>query len=98
MLGVVSSALTAMSVYIKRGIQARTKDLTTNLIVENLYLSASGEHQYVSGQAESNGTVTYSNTTNQVTSGKTTTNTVRETITRTADDYSVSTGWEDLLP
>lgn len=37
-LGVVSLALNGMSVYLKRGIQAKAKDLTTSLIVKDLYL------------------------------------------------------------
>lgn len=36
-LGIVSMTLTAMSTYLKRGIQARVKDMTTGLIVEDLY-------------------------------------------------------------
>jgi len=106
-LGVVSMALTGMSAYLKRGIQAKTKDLTTRLIARDLYARhLAGEcasladpdcHQYVSGGAASESNTTYNSEVNQATSGNTTSNVITETITRTADERSVQTGWEDYL-
>ena len=98
-LGVVSMALTGMSAYLKRGIQAKTKDLTTSLIVYDLYnrTSADRRHQYVSGGTASESNTTYNSETNQITSGNTTSNVIAETIIRTADERSVQSGWEDYL-
>lgn len=94
-LGVVSMALTGMSAYLRRGIQAKTKDLTTSLIAKDLY--GRGVHQYVSGGAASKSNTTYNSEANQITSGNTTSNVITETITRAADEQSVQTGWEDYL-
>lgn len=94
-LGVVSLALNGMSVYLKRGIQAKTKDLTTRLIARDLY--EKGAHQFVSGQAASESKTTDNSAANQITNGNTTRNVITETITRAADDQSVQSGWEDYL-
>ena len=51
MLSVVYLAISGMQLYLKRGIQARVKDLTTNLMVKDLY--PSGEHQFVAGYSRS---------------------------------------------
>ena len=57
-----------------------------------------GAHQYVSGQATSNATITMNNRVGKITAGRITNSTTNETINRTADDYSVGAGWENLLP
>lgn len=89
-------ALSAMGTYIKRGVQSSTRTMTIRLIAEDLYLR--GAHQYVSGQATSNATITMNNRADKTTAGRITNSATGETINRTADDYSVGNGWEALLP
>lgn len=103
MLSVVYLAIAGMNLYLKRGIQARVKDLTTNLIAKDLPL-AEREHQFVAGNSASDYRVVTNNRMNIATSqdqrtGDTTTVVFPdENVTRRGTDYSVPEGWEDYLP
>jgi len=101
MLSVVYLAIAGMNLYLKRGIQARLKYLTTNLIAKDL---SAGSHQFVAGNSASDYTVVTNSAANIAASqdqrtGNTTTATFAdENVTRRGTDYSVPEGWEDYLP
>lgn len=103
MLSVVYLAIAGMNLYLKRGIQARIKDLTTNLIAKDLPL-AERRHQFVAGNSASDYRVVTNSRMNMATShdqrtGDTTTVIFPdENATRRGTEYSVPEGWEDYLP
>ena len=104
MLSVVCLAIAGMNLYLKRGIQARLKDLTTNLIAKDLYGLAVPSHQFVAGNAASDYTVVTNSkaematSQNQLTGNTDTTIYPDENVTRQGADYGVPEGWEDYLP
>lgn len=101
MLSVVYLAIAGMNLYLKRGIQAKVKDLTTNLIAKDLYGRPMGEthmHQFVAGNARSNSNIETVNTQSRQTTGNITEVDLRENTTRTGQEISVPEGWEDILP
>ena len=107
MLSVVYLAIAGMNLYLKRGIQARVRDLTANLMVKDLYERPMDEprmHQFVAGNAKSDYRVVTNSAANIVTSqdqrtGDMTTVTFPdENVARQGTDYSVPEGWEDYLP
>ena len=102
MLSVVYLAISGMQLYLKRGIQARVKDLTTNLIVKDLY--PSGEHQFAAGYSASDYSVVTNSRANIIalpagSTGAGTEVTVSniEVTDRRGVESSVSEGWEELL-
>lgn len=100
-LGTVFLSLIGMNTYLKRGIQARVKDLTTHFIVQDLYegkAPADQRHQFVAGNSDSNAEVTVASTQVQRTANQQSTEEVSQDITRSANETGVSEGWEDLLP
>lgn len=96
LLGTVFLAITAMNFYLKRGVQARVKDLTVNLIVKDLY--PLGQHQYVAGNAQSDATTKMVSSQSRRTRGSITEVEVIDESTITGNETSVAQGWEDILP
>jgi hypothetical protein len=100
-LGTVFLSLIGMNIYLKRGIQARVKDLTTHLIVKDLYEELAPEgrsHQFVAGNSQSSADITTTSSQTQRTTNQQTTDNFIQGITRSANETSVAEGWEDLLP
>lgn len=97
MLGVVYMAITGMNLYLKRGVQARVKDLTTKLIAEDLY--AQGKHQFAgAGNAQSfSDTRTQSIQSRQATGNITRTALIENTLSG-GEAITVPERWEDILP
>jgi hypothetical protein len=95
-IGIVSFALAGMNFYLKRGVQAQIKDLTTGLIVEDLY--PTGEHQYVSGQVKSQSDVTADSTQYQDVLNELTSSISTENSQRNSTEYGVPEEFEDMLP
>lgn len=101
-LGTVFLSLIGMNIYLKRGIQARVKDLTTHFIVRDLYegrAPADLRHQFDGGSnSMSAADVIVASTQVQRTANQQSTEEVSQDITRSANETGVSEGWEDLLP
>lgn len=100
-LGTVFLSLIGMNIYLKRGIQARVKDLTTHFIVRDLYegrAPADQRHQFVAGNSDSSAEVTVASTQVQRTANQQSTEEFSQGTTRSANETSVAEGWEDLLP
>jgi hypothetical protein len=100
-LGTVFLSLVGMNIYLKRGIQARVKDLTTHFIVQDLYegrAPADQRHQFVGGNSRSAADITFTGTQAQRTANNQSTDEVTQGTARSASETSVSEGWEDLLP
>lgn len=101
-LGTVFLSLIGMNIYLKRGIQARVKDLTTHFIVQDLYEGrAVGDrwHQFDGGgNSMSAADITFASTQAQRTANQQSTEEVSQGTTRIANETSVAEGWEDLLP
>ena len=95
-LAVVSVAASGMFIYLKRGLQARVKDITNGLVVQELYAKGS-EYQYLANQSGSEAQSEYDSTSHQDTLGNSTTNTVSETTVSNSSEESVPEGWEDEL-
>lgn len=93
-LGVVSAAVSGMFIYLKRGVQARVKDMTNGLVVKELSLT---ERQYMANLSSSNATTEYDSTSYQDTLGNSTNNTVSERTVSSSSDESVPEGWEAEL-
>lgn len=96
-LGTVFLSLVGMNTYLKRGIQARVKDLTTHFIVRDLYEGNLG-HQFVAGNSISSADITFASSQTQQTANQQTTDNFIQGTTRSANETSVAEGWEDLLP
>lgn len=97
MLGVVYMAITGMNLYLKRGIQARVKDLTVKLIADGLY--PQGKHQFAGvGNAQSFSDTKTENTQSRQTTGSIAEAVVIENTTRIGKEITVPEGWEDVLP
>ena len=95
-LAVVSVAASGMFIYLKRGLQARVKDITNGLVVQELYARGS-EYQFLATQSGSEAQSEYDSTSHQDTLGNSTTNTVSETTVSNSSEESVPEGWEDEL-
>jgi|SRR3989338_1213698 len=99
-LAAVSVAVSGMFIYLKRGVQARVKDMTNGLVVKELYYDVDIEnrtHQYLSGQSGSEAQTEYDSTSHQDTLGNSTTSTVSETTVSSFSEESVPEGWEAEL-
>lgn len=99
-LAVVSAAVSGMFIYLKRGMQARVKDLTNGLVVKELYYDrdiANRTHQFLATQSGSDGQTEYNSNSYQDTAGKSTTNTIAETTVSNSSEESVPEGWEGEL-
>ena len=99
-LAAVSVAVSGMFIYLKRGVQARVKDITNGLVVKELYHDVDIEnrtHQYLSGQSGSEAQTEYDSTSHQDTLGNSTTSTVSETTVSSFSEESVPEGWEAEL-
>lgn len=93
-LGVVSAAVSGMFIYLKRGVQARVKDMTNGLVVKELSLT---ERQYMANLSSSDATTEYNSASYQDILGNSATNTVNETIVSNSSEESVPEGWEGEL-
>lgn len=98
MLGIVYLSLTGMNLYLKRGIQARVKDLTTHFIAKDLYAQSPRTHQFVAGNTKSSSEAIFRSQLNQSTRGATAVSSLSEDITRSASESSAPEDWEDMLP
>ena len=95
-LAAVSVAVSGMFIYLKRGVQARVKDITNGLVVKELYTKGS-EYQYLANQSGSDAQSEYNSTSYQDTNGNSATNTIHETTMSSSAEESVPEGWEDEL-
>lgn len=86
--GVVYAALAGMNLYLKRGLQARVKDLTTHFISED---------QFIAGNTKSDSEVSSRVFSNQRTEGNTTRSFTRENMSSESQALSAPEGFEDML-
>lgn len=95
-LAAVSVAVSGMFIYLKRGLQARVKDVTNGLVTQELYAKGS-EYQYLANQSGSDAQTEYNSNSYQATLGNSVTNTINETIVSNSSEESVPEGWEGEL-
>lgn len=103
LIGILLVSLTAMSTYIKRGIQARLKDTADGVLLSDLTgRTVAGTdwpaHQYIALQNESDFTTISSSVTNVSIAGNTENKDAIQSSGKTGTEWAVTEGFEDLLP